>query len=303
MLQDDWSAVDAAVLQVLAEHDGVAKMSMFTAADLANKQVASAKARGLIERPRNGWYCRADIPWQGKHAIRVGGVLSCISAADSFGLPTPPGSYRRLHVLVPLNSARIRHHRDRRHYVVPGEDREVVLHWATTGRTYPGWRTPLIDTLLQLVDCVPEDWFVAALDAALHRPWEGESILSEDDYARFSALLPRRKRRLLELVDPLAGSCLETLLRLALGRRGIGPLWLQFSPDGRRFVDILVGDRLIVEADGEEFHDPAQDAIRDAFFRSLGYIVLRFPYDRIINELESVLDEIEAALQAIKGAS
>ena len=180
-----------------------------------------------------------------------------------------------------------------------GEDPEVELHWSALLRPAAGWRTALVDTLLQLLDCVPEEWFVAALDAALRRPREGEPILSHDDYESFTGLLPRRKQRLLRLVDPLAGSCLETLLRLGLERRAIGPLTPQFSPDGRRFVDLLVGERLIVEADGEAFHDPAQDAVRDAFFRSLGYVVLRFTYDEIVFHLDEVVDRIADALSRV----
>lgn len=299
-MENDWTKVDAIVARVLDAHDGVAKMAMFKAADLTNLQVASALGRAVVERPRNGWYCRPDIPWEGKHAIRVGGVLSCVSAADSFGLPTPPRSYQRLHVLVPLNSARIRHHRSKHLYVVPGQDGEVTTHWSTAGRSYQGWRTPLIDTLLLLGDCVPVEWWIAALDAALHRPRDGEPLLTEAEYANFISRVPKRLRAALELVDARAESPLETLVRLGLVRRGIRNITPQFSPDGWQAVDLLVGKRLIVEADGAAFHDPEKDAIRDAAFRSLGYVVLRFGYDRIVNDIEGVIDEIEAALREIE---
>ena len=299
-MQNDWRAVDAQVMQVLDAHDGVAKMAMFTAAGLTNLQVASALARGVVDRPRNGWYCRPDIPWEGKHAIRVGGVLSCVSATDSFGLPTPPGSYQRLHVLIPLNSARVRHHRSKHLYVVPGQDREVTVHWSTVGRSYRGWRTPLIDTLLLLGDCVSVEWWIAALDAATHRPREGEPLLSPEEFTDFVSRVPKRLRGALELVDARAESPLETLIRLGLVRRSILDFTPQFSPDGWRAVDLLVGRRLIVEADGDAFHDPEKDAIRDAAFRALGYTVLRFRYDRIVNDIEAVLDEIEAALRLLE---
>lgn len=296
MQKSDWTRADSLALGVLAAHGGVAKLAAFIDAGLKPHQVAAIFRRGVMHRPRNGWFADVSVPWQGTHAVRVGGVLACTSAAASWGLPVPPDSWRRLHVAVAPNASRLRHNRDKTWEVKAGEDAEVELHWVNLLDRPQGWRTSLVDALLQLVDCVPEDWFVAALDAALHRPWEGEPILSAAEYSRFCDLLPRRKQALLDLVDPLAGSCIETLLRLGLVRRGIGPLTLQFSPDDRRFVDILVGDRLLVEADGEEFHDPEKDAIRDAFFRSLGYVVLRFSYERIVHDLEGVLDEIEAAL-------
>jgi very-short-patch-repair endonuclease len=296
MQTPNWDRADSIALGVLAANGGVAKLSAFVAAGLKPHQVAAVFRRGMMHRPRNGWYAGVEVPWQGTHAIRVGGVLACTSATASWDLPVPPESGKRLHVAVAANASRLRHNRDKRWQVKAGDDAEVELHWVDLVDPPAGWRTTLVDTLLQLVDCVPEDWFVAALDAALHRPWEGEPILSAAEYDRFASLLPRRKQRLLKRVDPLAGSCLETLLRLGLVKRGIGPLTLQFSPDDRRFVDILVGDRLICEADGEAFHDAEKDAIRDAFFRSLGYVVLRFSYERIVFDLEAVLDEIEAAL-------
>ncbi len=297
--KNDWSRADAIAIRVLTEHDGIARIDEFMAAGLKRHQIAAIFRRGVMNRPRNAWFADPDVPWQGKHAVRVGGVLACVSASASWGLPVPPEAWRHLHVAVAATASHLRHNRDRTREVKAGEDAEVELHWVDLVDPAQGWRTSLVDTLLQVVDCVPADWFVAALDAALHRPWEGEPILSEAEYGRFRGLLPRRKQPLLSLVDPLAGSCLETLLRLGLVRRGIGPLTLQFSPDGRRFVDVLVGDRLIVEADGEEFHDPEKDAIRDAAFRSLGYVVLRFSYEEIVFHLDEVLDKIEAALAAI----
>ena len=292
----DWSVADSVARRVLDDHGGVARIDAFLAAGLTRHQVAAIFRRGVMERPRNAWFVDAGIPWQGKHAVRVGGVLACVSAAEAWGLPVPPAAGRRLHVAVASSASHLRHNRDRTWEVKAGEDAEVELHWSALHEPARGWRTSLLDALLQLVDCVPEEWFVAALDAALHQPWEGDPILSRPEFEAFAILLPRRKRRLLRQVDPRAGSCLETVVRLGLERRGIGPLTPQFSPDGRRFVDLLVGDRLIVEADGEAFHDPEQDALRDAFFRSLGYTVLRFGYDEIVFHLDEVLDRIADAL-------
>lgn len=296
----DWTNADAKALAVLAANDGVAKMKTFLAAGLTNRQVGAIHERGVIERPRDAWYVDPSLPWQAKCAVRVGGVLGCVSSVESFGLPTPPWDGRDVHVVVPTNSARLRHHRDKRHYVVPGEDVEVTIHWAKEARSYIGWRTPLVQSLLALADCVPLEWWIAALDAALHRPRTGgEPLLSQAQYDEFIARLPRRLRRHLPLVDPRAESPLETLLRLGLLFRGIEAVIPQFSPDGTREVDLLVRGRLIVEADGLAFHDPDRDAVRDAEFRALGYVVLRFSYDRIVHDIEAVLDEIEATLAAL----
>lgn len=296
----DWSAADATARAVLAANDGVAKMKTFLAAGLTNRQVGGIHARGVIERPRDAWYVDPGLSWQAKCAIRVGGVLGCVSSVESFGLPTPPWKGRDIHVVVPTNSARLRHHRDKHHYVVPGEDVEVTIHWAKQGRTYVGWRAPLVDALLSLADCVPLEWWIAALDAALHRPrLGGEPIMSPAQYEELVARLPRRLRRHLRLIDPRMESPLETLLRLAMLFHGIVGVVPQFSPDGVREVDFLVHGRVIVEADGVAFHDPVKDAQRDAYLRSLGYVVLRFSYEQITRDIEGVLSDIEAALAAL----
>ena len=170
------------------------------------------------------------------------------------------------------------------------------MHWARRTVAALSWRCGLLDVLLHLADCVPEPWFVAALDSALHESREGRAMLSRVEFVRLVQLLPRRMRRVPRPVDPRSESPIETLLRLGLVRRGIGPFDLQVWTTPFDRVDLLVRGRLILEADGEAFHDPGKDAARDALMRSLGYSVLRFPYRRIVDDLEAVLDEIEAAL-------
>jgi hypothetical protein len=299
MQQTDWARADAVALAVITAHHGVARIDAFMAAGLTRHQIAAIFRRGVIERPRNAWYVDPALPWRAKHAVRVGGVLSCTSAVESYGLPVPPDAHRLTHVLMPGNAPRARHHRDKSRYVVPGEDREVRLHWSVEDGTISGWRTSLVDALLLLADCVPEDWWIAAVDAALHVPRDGAPLMSAEEHAVLARRLPARLKPALARVNPLAGSCIETLLRLGMERRGIGPLVLQFSPHKHRFVDFLLPGKLIVEADGEGYHDPEKDRIRDDSFRSLGYTVLPFSYERIVFDLDGVLDEIEAALAAL----
>lgn len=294
----DWTRVDGIAKAVLAAHDGVAPKRAFEQAGLLPRQIAAIHRRGVMERPRTGWYVDPGLPWQAKCAVRVGGVLSCASAVDSFGLPISPEAQRTVHVLLPGNAPRMRHSRDRRHYVVPGEDRSVTIHWSIRDGSQPGWRTSLVDALLALADCEDLDWWVGALDAALHRPRDGEPLLAKAEWAELVSRLPARLRAEIARVDPSAESILESLLRLAMLRRGIGPVLPQFWPDPAHRVDFLVGRRLLVEADGLAYHDPEKDRIRDAFLRGLGYVVLRFTSDRILHDMEGVLAEIDAALAA-----
>jgi very-short-patch-repair endonuclease len=293
----DWSKVDATARRVLAEHDGVARIDAFLEADLTRHQIAAIFRRGVMQRPRNAWFVDPELPGPAKRAIRVGGVADCVTAAALWGLPVPHAAHLLLHVRADEHDTRLRHNRDRRHIVHSGDDAEVVLHRRRL-HDPAAWRASLVDTLLQLVWCVPTEWFVAALDAALHRPLDGsrEPLLSEEEYRRFVQLLPDRFRAILDLVDPSAESPIESLIRVRLVLDGVRPIVSQFRPTPRHRVDLLVRGALIVEADGEAWHDPEQDAIRDAFLRGLGYRVLRFSYNEIVFHMDDVLTRIEAEL-------
>lgn len=296
MTDEDWTRIDAIAHAVLLAHDGVAKLKSFLDGGVSGRQAAALVGRGVLDRPRYGWYCDPALPWEGKHAIRVGGVLDCVSAVDSLGLPVPTDAVRRVHVRVQSNSPRRRHHRSKHLYVAPGQDREVVLHWDDRPGTPRGWRVSLVEALLHLADCVPMDWWIAALDAARHRTTDTPPMLSDVDWEELGRRIPRRLRRALDLVDPRAESVIESLLRLALIRRGVPIADLQFWPSTRRRVDLLLPGKLILEADGEQWHDPIADAIRDAELRALGYRVLHFTYDQIVNHIDEVVAMVLEAL-------
>ncbi len=297
MPEPNWDLLDARAREVLRLHRGVAHVAAFDEAGITRRQVAALRGRGVIERPRIGWYVDPTLPWQAKRAVRVGGTADCVTSAELWGLPVPPGSHQRLHVHVAEHEGPLRHNRDRTWVLRSVEDDgEVEVHRGIRREPTLEGRAGLVDTLLVLAGCVPLDWFVAALDAARHAPRGARPLLGEQDFERVVAQLPRRLRAIAYLVDDRAESCLETLLRLAMLRRGIGPVVLQAQVHPRHRVDFLVGDRLIIEADGEAFHDPERDRVRDAELEALGYRVLRFSYQRIVTDLEAVLDEIETAL-------
>lgn len=111
------------------------------------------------------------------------------------------------------------------------------------------------------------------------------------------AVLPQTHRDLLALADGAAQSGLETKVRLGLRSRRVkvrSQVWI--SGLGR--VDLLVGDRLIIEVDGYQTHgSPArfqEDRRRDREAALQGYLVLRFTYWDICYDwdrrLEATLD-------------
>jgi very-short-patch-repair endonuclease len=67
------------------------------------------------------------------------------------------------------------------------------------------------------------------------------------------------------------------------------------EPIGR--VDFVVGERLVIEVDGREFHsDPYKDRKRDALLSVAGRRVLRFLYAQIVYERSIVEAAIVSAL-------
>lgn len=98
-----------------------------------------------------------------------------------------------------------------------------------------------------------------------------------------------------------ADSGLESLVRLRLHRLGIRlrtQVWIPTVGE----VDFVVGERLIVEADGEANHGGsglrAKDLRRDASAAALGYQTLRFTYAMIVHDWQAVEAAIVGALRA-----
>lgn len=299
MIPLDWAGAAAIAIAVLAAHDGVAHLSAFLTRGLTKHQVAALFRQGVLSRPRIGWYADPALPFAAIRAIRVGGVLGGTSAAASYGLPVPEGAEQELQVSVADNASRLRHSRDRTWTVAAGDEAGIRLHWQPRLEAVRGYRVSVVDALLQLADCVPFEWFVAAIDAALHVPRGGAALLTPASAALLRRALPERLRSACDLADGRAESPIETMVRLGLVRLGIAvELQVRVLPAFR--VDLLLGGWLVVEVDGRRYHveDEAfeADRARDALLASWGYRVLRFSYRQVVEDLPGVLEVITTVL-------
>jgi very-short-patch-repair endonuclease len=295
VLPTDWSAATALAIAVLVAHERVAHISAFLAAGLSRHQVAALFRQGVLLRPRIGWYADPALPHDAIRAVRVGGVLGGTSAARSYDLPLPDGADDELQVSLMDNASRLRHSRDRTRHVAAGDEEDVRLHWQPRLEEVRGYRVAVVDALLQLSTCVPFDWFVAAVDKALHVPRGGAALLSAASLALLRAALPERLRSAVDLADGRSESPIETIVRLGLVRMGIAfhvQVWM--LPYHR--VDFLIGGWLIIEVDGKRYHVEDEqfeaDRERDALFAAWGYRVLRFSYRQVTEDLAWVLDVI-----------
>lgn len=158
---------------------------------------------------------------------------------------------------------------------------------APTSRSPEGPVDPFPWALLHAITCQPRDDAVVTLDSALH-----SGLITRTELESLTAHLPAKYRALLELTDSGAASSLETKVRLGLRRYNI-PYRSQVQIPGAGRVDILIGDRLVLEVDGREWHSGAaayaRDRSRDLALIECGCLVLRLSYDQVMGEWTRVI--------------
>ena len=198
-------------------------------------------------------------------AVRVGGALTATSASRHYGMWTVDDD--RLHVLVPRHASRL-------HLDPSPHGAAVWIHWA---RMPGAVERPITDPLQVVADaahCLPPEVAVALADSALNK-----RIFH---IAELETIAPRIAAR----CDGASQSGTESLTRFRLRSLRL-PVRTQVAIRGVGHVDLLVGDRLVIECDSESFHDgyrSERDYDRDMSLVEQGYIVLRLRYRHVMFE-------------------
>ncbi len=184
---------------------------------------------------------------------------------------------------------------------MPHRDLHVRVGTDSRVRTIPGMKVHRrgaaptvavespIDALGQMLRCASDLEVIVAADSALNlkltTPRELERAFANS----------RRARRILSRVDARAESGIESIVRVRLRARGVR-LRTQVQIRGVGRVDLLIGDRLVVELDGRQWHDRAStfesDRKRDAGLVVRGYLVMRLSYNRVMAEWDAVEQEL-----------
>lgn len=254
------------------------------------RRLTDAVNSGALVRPRRGWYLPADAPRDLIEAVRVGGLLGCVSLLRLLGVfvldrPT-------LHVHMRRGSSRMRSPGSRRASLAPRAVRGIVLHWHELTDEAHIDRVGIVDALVHAVRCQPARHAIATLDSALNT-----GVLLLEQLGEIFAMLPSRYGVLRGLVDGRAQSGPETLMRLML--RGLGcEVALQVRFEGVGYVDLLVDGWLVIECDSKMYHSDwdqqLKDHRRDLALAQQGYCVLRLA-------AEDIMYRPEAALAAVRG--
>lgn len=262
---------------LIAHHGGVCRTSDLRRFGVTSAAIGRAVERGSILRVRQGVFATVSADATVVRAAEHGGALTCCRAL-------------RLHGIWTLDDD------DTPHVWLGRKSRIHHVGCACIGHWHDGASTlglaPLEDVLLDIYRCRGAETFFAGLESALRQ----RKIVS---LSRLRSRLPASARWLVDLARHDADSGLESLLRLRLHLLGVA-LQCQVVIDGVGRVDFVIAGRIILEADGEEFHggsaERRRDRRRDAESSVRGYETLRFDYDLIIRAWPVVQAAILRAL-------
>jgi very-short-patch-repair endonuclease len=270
---------------------------ILTLATLERQGINAGRRKALLEsgeltRIRNGWFAARNADSDRVRAVRLGGRLTCASLLRQLGLWMMPDS--RLHVSVQENASRLRSPDDRRKSW--HERSDVCLHWAN-GR-WSSFSDSAVDgvkaSLAQYIRCANTEPAVIALDSALNGTSTGTPLISGADLTEILSTLPEKYAGLADLVDASAQSGLESLARLRLRSKRLRVRTQVSIPRVGR-VDVLIGDRLVLELDSRSHHlgdGYETDRARDLELFRQGFIVLRVSYRTVLYDWQSVEDAV-----------
>ncbi|MFE6963843.1 DUF559 domain-containing protein [Agromyces sp. NPDC057679] len=284
------------LLELVDAFGGIVERSQLLDRGIRSGTISRALATGEIRRVRRSHYARPDASTAAMAAVRVGGRLGCVSAAERLGLwCRKPGP---VHVSLPANAARLRTNRvlipDPQPLTPDRSSTELVLHWTDVpfgarARDERAWCVPVTTALSELARCAARIDVLAAFESAVAARLVPLAAATE--------LLAARTPPGFGLwqLTGLDGSGAETYLADALRRARVS--FAQQVPFDRvGFVDFLVGGRLVVEVDGYAHHSSrdafARDRRRDVALLERGVRVLRFTALEVLAEPDLVVATI-----------
>lgn len=265
---------------VAARAGGIIRTGELRSQGCTPAQLARAIERGELQRLRIGWLGLPGLSPDVVAAHRAGGRPACATVASAHGLwmLSDPG----LHVEVPRHTG-LAAVRDRQ----PG----TTVHWAGTSQLEPRGGQLLEEALALMASCLPALEALCSVDSALNR-----ELVTLPQLRRLPG---ERWHRVLDQADERAESGTETIFRIRARAAGYRLRTQVPVPGGR--IDFLLGERLVVETDGSEFHSGHEaflrDRERDAWLAALGYYVVRLTYAQVVHrwhEVDSLLRILHA---------
>ncbi|QKJ20141.1 endonuclease domain-containing protein [Microbacterium hominis] len=243
----------------------------------------AAVRTGAVRKLRRDWLATDDAPPDLVTAAINGGTLTCVSAARRRGWWMPEGAPTGIHLRVdPHASSPV--------------DPDVAVHWSQ--RIAPARPDSLLesveDTLAHIAVCLDAESAQVVWNSAVKLESRSPAALQRVRWRTQAA------RDCADRASEQSDSGLETIAVVRLTPWGI-PIQQQVVLLGRP-VDILMGERLVIQIDGYAHHASSAQRSRDVAFDAelalLGYTVLRFTYVQIVHDWEGVERTIARAIAA-----
>lgn len=253
---------------------------MLCAAQLRAAGLSPAQLRKLPgwSQVRRGWYASRSADPLVVRAVSAGGVVGCTSALRLRRVWVPDTT--TLHIRY---SPRARRSRAGVRSCQPYRlDPPIV-----------GAVDPMEIAVASAANCLDVEGLIVVLDSMLNKQMiEMADVRAIVAASRFAHL------NLAERCDARSESGTETIIRLRLRALGIH-LRTQVAVAGVGRVDLLVGDRLIIEADSREHHLPRYqvDRTRDRVATGLGFLVIRLTYEDVMYRWDAALVDILSVIR------
>lgn len=255
---------------------GVAQVRALLGTGVTIHALRKAKTAGAVRKIRKGWVALPDADPILVGAARRGVVLTCITLAKRQKLWVR--KVDALHVGAPPSSG---------HVAAP----EAVVHWnrPILARMPGSAEDLLINALVIATSCLVREDAIALWETALRK-----GVVQKPEVLRLP--LPAAARRIVTQASLWSDSGLESIVVHRLRWLKL-PLVQQAWVLGH-WVDLLIGDRLVIQIDGGT-HVGAQrteDIAHDAMLKLHGYHVIRIGYDQIMNHWTEVQAMIMTAV-------
>lgn len=268
------------LVSILRRAGGIMLTADLVRAGISPAQIKRAVASGSLQRPSRGWIAFADADPVMVRAAAARVVITCVTAAPFLGLWDVKS--KSAHLAVAPNSH-------------PPRVSNAHLHWsAPMVPRVPGKLIDAVPNVLAIVaDCRPREEALAIYESALR--------IGKVTVDRMQELpLSARAREVLGAARPYADAGTESILFHRLIWLGL-PMKRQTWILGHR-VDLLIGDRLVIQIDGGHHVDAqrASDNEHDVQLRLAGYYPIRVTYWQLMNAWPRVQELIlEAVAQGL----
>lgn len=265
-------------LDVLAA-GGAATRKALRACGHTSRQIRAAVDRGEVRAVGRSWVMTLDAAPDVKAALEAGGVLGGATALRSYGVWITEEP--RLQIATRPTTG-----------VAAASAGDRI--WESFEVDARAWRVSIVDALAQHARRVAREDAIASIDSAWHR-----GLIAEPELNRLFSKLPRRFAPWRRLLDPKAGSGLESLVRVPCLDRGWSVESQVPAPGGGR-SDLLLDEWLYIEADGDEWHDnerqAAKDRRRNRAITDRGDRWLRFGYAEVVHDRDRTIATIELVM-------